>query len=254
VPQADVAPTTTLTAPTVDAESRLTTSLAGLAARLPADSCLVVEGPGIRFAHRGGAPLVPASTAKLLTATAALEALGPDAVLDGGGVDAGRVIDLVGRMLSASDDAAAARVEAEIGGAAAFAALLDDGTVDLAGVELVDGTGHSHDNRLTCEALVDLLNRPGTGAILQDGLAVAGRSGTLAARFGDTPLDGVLRAKTGSLSSVTALAGVVDDGDPALTFALVVNTPPPSPIPEEVDALQQQIGEALVAWPVTGDG
>ena len=60
---------------------RLQDDLAEIAARLPADSCLVVEAPGFRFGHREEVPLVPASTMKLLTATAAFEALGADTLI-----------------------------------------------------------------------------------------------------------------------------------------------------------------------------
>jgi hypothetical protein len=233
------------TIPGPDPDVVLTDELAGLAAELPPDSCLVVEGPELRFDHRGTVPLVPASTAKLLTATAALEALAP-----GGTGLATTTVDEVQRMLRDSDDELAARIEAELGGATATLASLQDGSVDLAAVELVDGTGHSRANRVTCDALVDLLRRPVTGALLEPGLAVAGRSGTLMARFRGTALEGVLRAKTGSLSDVEALAGVVDDGDPPLTFALVVNAP--APLPADLGDLEQRIGEALVAW--TGEG
>lgn len=60
------------------AARRLRQDLAKEVARLPADSCLAVAGPDVAFAHRADAPVVPASTAKLLTATGALLALGPD--------------------------------------------------------------------------------------------------------------------------------------------------------------------------------
>jgi serine-type D-Ala-D-Ala carboxypeptidase/endopeptidase (penicillin-binding protein 4) len=60
------------------AARRLSSDLDALMAFMPADTCLVVDGPEIAYAHRADAPVVPASTAKLLTATATLEALGPE--------------------------------------------------------------------------------------------------------------------------------------------------------------------------------
>jgi len=48
---------------------------------------------------------------------------------------------------------------------------------------------------------------------------------------------------------VTALAGVVADEDPALTFALVVNVPPPASVPTGVAELQQRVAEVLAGWP-----
>lgn len=226
------------------AARRLHADLGALVGLLPPDSCLVVEGPDLRFAHRAQVPLVPASTTKLLTATVALEAPAT------GGE---RLVDVVGQMLRESDDRAAEQVLARVGGATAAEALLSDGSIDLAGVRLVDGSGHSLDNRVTCDALVDALDRPTTGAVLQARLAVAGETGTLADRFVGTPLEGVLRAKTGSLTSVSGLAGVVVDDDPVLTFALIVNTPPTVPIPDGVADVQQQIGERLAAWTLVPD-
>jgi D-alanyl-D-alanine carboxypeptidase/D-alanyl-D-alanine-endopeptidase (penicillin-binding protein 4) len=51
---------------------------------------------------------------------------------------------------------------------------------------------------------------------------VAGRSGTLSLRLADTPLEGKLRAKTGSLNGVTGLTGFVD-GRRVLSFAFLAN-------------------------------
>ena len=61
------------------ADSRLRGALEGLAGVLPADSCLVVEADGRSIvAHRPEEAVTPASTEKVLTAAAALGALGPD--------------------------------------------------------------------------------------------------------------------------------------------------------------------------------
>ena len=51
---------------------------------------------------------------------------------------------------------------------------------------------------------------------------MAGRSGTLSLRLAETPLEGKLRAKTGSLDGVTGLAGYVEGRRP-LSFAFVAN-------------------------------
>ncbi len=61
------------------ADSRLRAGLDGLAGVLPPDSCLVVEADGRPItAHRPEEAVTPASTEKVLTAAAALSALGPD--------------------------------------------------------------------------------------------------------------------------------------------------------------------------------
>lgn len=186
----------------------------------------------------------------------------PDAV-EVAGIDSAPLLDVVAQMLRESDNSTAELLLKELGraaeapttaaGATAARAALDEGGVPLEGVALVDGSGLSLDDRVTCTSLVDVLGRPGTGPALVERLPVAGESGTLAERFRGTALEGVLRAKTGSLTSVSSLAGVVADEDPPLTFALVVNVPPPERVPAALDQVEQQIGEAMAAWPRTPD-
>lgn len=60
------------------ADRRLRTALDGFLAGQPADSCLAVVAPDLRYEHRVDDPQVPASTTKVLTGTAALLALGPE--------------------------------------------------------------------------------------------------------------------------------------------------------------------------------
>lgn len=182
----------------------------------------------------------------------------PDAV-EVAAVDSPSVGELVAQMLQESDNNTAELLLKEIGrsagdpstagGAAALVASIGDDEIDLSGAAVIDGSGLSLDDRVTCSLLTDLLLRPGTGAELVDRLAVAGESGTLATRFAGTSLAGALRAKTGSLTSVAALAGVVVDDDPSLTFALIMNVPPPAAIPAGAADLQQSIVEVLAAWP-----
>ncbi len=170
------------------------------------------------------------------------------------GVESPPLVDVLGELLRESDNNTAELLLKEIGrgegaattagGAAVVAALGEQ----LGAAKLVDGSGLSLDDRLTCDTLLGALVRPDTGEVLADLLPVAGESGTLAERFHGTALQGVLHAKTGSLSSVSALAGFVDDDDPPLAFALVVNAPA-SGFPANVGALEQQIAEALVRWP-----
>jgi D-alanyl-D-alanine carboxypeptidase len=55
-----------------------------------------------------------------------------------------------------------------------------------------------------------------------DGLAVAGQSGTLEDELRGSPLTGKLRGKTGSLSGVTGLAALIDQGR-AVSFSFLAN-------------------------------
>jgi D-alanyl-D-alanine carboxypeptidase/D-alanyl-D-alanine-endopeptidase (penicillin-binding protein 4) len=143
--------------------------------------------------------------------------------------------DIVAGMLRESDNTAAELLTRELGVARAHDGSTAAGTkaiVDaLAGVglpttglRLGDGSGLEATNRAGCGVLAAALRRPDrSGApALSPLLAVAGRSGTLALRLADTPLEGKLRAKTGSLDGVSGLAGYVE-GRRALSFAFLAN-------------------------------
>ena len=113
-------------------------------------------------------------------------------------------------------------------GAQAVAGTLSDLGVPMADVIVNDGSGLAESNRLTCEALAFLLARAGADSVLGDSLAVAGQSGTLIGRFRESPIEGNVRAKTGSLAGVRALAGFAQssaDDDDALAFAYIINQP-----------------------------
>ena len=141
--------------------------------------------------------------------------------------------DVLEELLSASDNLSAEMLTRELGvkeGAGTTArgvqAIRDELTtlsVDLTGSHFIDGSGLSHDDRLTCPTLLALLRVDARRrfAAVADGLAIAGRRGTLARSFGGTPLQDNLRAKTGTLTGVSGLAGYVRSDRP-LTFALLL--------------------------------
>jgi D-alanyl-D-alanine carboxypeptidase/D-alanyl-D-alanine-endopeptidase (penicillin-binding protein 4) len=175
-------------------------------------------------------------------------------------LDSPPVAQLVADMLTTSDNEAAEASIKEVGvatsgtgsweaGAAGVTALLDEAGVPLEGVEIVDGSGLSIEGRFTCGALVDVLDLPDTGPVVRAGLAVAGETGTLADRFEGTEAAGRMRAKTGSLRNVTALAGEIEPlpgGE--LTFAYVANVPDPQEIdPEDVGF--EELAQILVRYP-----
>jgi D-alanyl-D-alanine carboxypeptidase/D-alanyl-D-alanine-endopeptidase (penicillin-binding protein 4) len=91
-------------------------------------------------------------------------------------------------------------------------------------VRLLDGSGLSYENTVTVEAVLDLLlaaaepRRPDLRPLLSE-LPVAGFTGSLTNRFRARSADdgrGLIRAKTGTLSGVHALAGVVVSRDGTL--------------------------------------
>jgi serine-type D-Ala-D-Ala carboxypeptidase/endopeptidase (penicillin-binding protein 4) len=205
----------------------------------------------------------------LLLATHGVEVAGgarsgaaPAGAVEVAGIDSPPLTDVIAEMLQESDNSTAELLLKELGRAASdpttagggtrAAALLAEAGVDLTGAAIVDGSGLSLDDRLTCGQLVDLLDRPGTGPLLQAGLAEAGETGTLADQFVGTPLAGHLRAKTGSLNTVAGLAGIVTDDDGSFTFSYVVNDPRRVDEPAAV-AAQQRLGEILLSWPRVPD-
>jgi D-alanyl-D-alanine carboxypeptidase/D-alanyl-D-alanine-endopeptidase (penicillin-binding protein 4) len=169
------------------------------------------------------------------------------------------VSQIVAEMLTHSDNETAEAALKEIGvatsgngsaaaGKAALTQLLTDAGVAVDGVGLVDGSGLSNQGRLTCRTLTELLTLPEAGPVLRDGLAVAGETGTLAERWRGTQVAGRLRAKTGSLRNVTALAGEVEPlAGGRVTFAYVANVPDPGPLdPGDVD--MDRLGDILITY------
>jgi serine-type D-Ala-D-Ala carboxypeptidase/endopeptidase (penicillin-binding protein 4) len=140
------------------------------------------------------------------------------------------VADLVERMLTQSDDdlaeALAHLAGAKLGGGASFAGgaaatlkVVGGLGVTTAGAVLVDGSGLSGRNKVSAATLVGVLaalattDDPALSAAVT-GLAVAGATGTLSDRFagpGTRPGRGIVLAKTGTLTGVNALAGLVLD-------------------------------------------
>lgn len=163
--------------------------------------------------------------------------------------------DIMRELLTSSDNNTGELLLKEIGlvrgggattatGAAVVTQLLSSWGVPMAGVQVVDGSGLDRNNRLTCRALVAVLDRG--GAALEAGLAVAGETGTLDDAFAKSPVRGRLRAKTGTLTGVKSLTGVVPAGDHRITFAYVLNA-------AKADVLArtqwERLGAALAAFP-----
>ena len=169
------------------------------------------------------------------------------------------LIDIIGEMLVESDDDTAEMLMKEIGrresgqgtwaaGVAATNALLGEAGIDVSGVEIVDGSGLSTENRATCQFLTNLITRPDTGPQLVEHSSVAGETGTLAADFEGTPVDGRMHAKTGTLNTVTALAGRVDPTQGgSLMFSYIANAPSVSD--SSARAWRKGLAEILVAYP-----
>ncbi|HEY0640858.1 MAG TPA: D-alanyl-D-alanine carboxypeptidase/D-alanyl-D-alanine-endopeptidase [Pseudonocardiaceae bacterium] len=136
------------------------------------------------------------------------------------------------------------------GAIAAIRQVLTSAGIDLAGLDLVDGSGLSAQNKLTARGLAAVLaavvgpaGDPDSAALrpLLDGLPIAGGTGTLTSRYseGDARAGrGYVRAKTGTLTDVNSLAGVVLDQDGRLlVFALLSNGAPSVTARPALDAI-----------------
>ena len=80
----------------------------------------------------------------------------------------------------------------------------------MEGVRIADGSGLDRANRLTSRFLTALLLRMDQhpyGRTYLSSMSIAGRRGTLRNLFVDTPLDGRVLAKTGTLTGVRAISG-----------------------------------------------
>jgi len=158
------------------------------------------------------------------------------------------IAELLARQVALAKDQPASFA----GVAAAVPAQLGDLGLPMEGVRIADGSGLSYDDRLTAQLLTGILtlatrtDRPALHA-LYTGLPVAGYSGTLATRYRSpnaNPAGGALRAKTGTLPGVNALAGyVVDAKGRLLAFAVLADKVTAGIIPAET-ALDK-IGAAL---------
>jgi len=163
------------------------------------------------------------------------------------------------QMVDISDNMGAELLLKEIGYASTGLGTTNDGAVavenalrssgfSVAETDIVDGSGLASENRVTCRLLAEVLDADESAPIL-DGLAVAGESGTLLERMVGTEAEGKVRAKTGRLNEVGALAGTVEalDGS-TLTFAWMANTTDLYPV-EEMTAAQDAVALQLVAYP-----
>ncbi|TGD30694.1 D-alanyl-D-alanine carboxypeptidase/D-alanyl-D-alanine-endopeptidase [Brevibacterium sp. S22] len=158
---------------------------------------------------------------------------GPDTTDDEGSdelarVESATISEIVEYALVHSDNVVAEMLGNEVAIAQGKEGSLDNGpdavleslgeSVDLGRTHLVDTSGLSYDNRIAPHDLTTVLQ---ASVVADDSLAglvsyfpVGGLTGTLHDRFGDEKnASGVVHAKTGTLSTVTSLAGGVLDAE-----------------------------------------
>ncbi|HET8657561.1 MAG TPA: D-alanyl-D-alanine carboxypeptidase/D-alanyl-D-alanine-endopeptidase [Micromonosporaceae bacterium] len=169
------------------------------------------------------------------------------------------LVRLVEIMLADSDNVVAEALARQValakgapasfaGAAAAVAAVLGELGLPVAEGTLFDGSGLSRLNRLTPSLLTDVValaaraDRPELHGIFS-GLPVAGYSGTLRDRYRTAapvrPGVGTVRAKTGTLSGISAIAGIVVTRDGRLlAFAVLADRVPVGQFPAQ-DAIDR---------------
>jgi D-alanyl-D-alanine carboxypeptidase/D-alanyl-D-alanine-endopeptidase (penicillin-binding protein 4) len=168
-------------------------------------------------------------------------------VAPGGGeqlaaVESAPLSELAERILDVSDNEGAEVVGHEVGlavggtgsfeaGAAAVLSTLQGLGIDTSGDRLYDGSGLSRRNRVSTATVLALIQRAAGPEgddlrTLVTGMPVAGFTGSLTYRFAEGPAiaRGLVRAKTGTLTGVHALAGIAvgRDGAP-MAFVLAAD-------------------------------
>jgi len=180
-------------------------------------------------------------------------------------VESAPLADVVEHVLDVSDNEGAEVIAHHVGlavsndgsfagGAAGVLATLRDLGVPTGGTRVFDGSGLSRHNRVTSEAMLATLrlaampDQPDLRSVLS-GLPVAGFTGSLTYRFDDgEPVGrGAVRAKTGTLTGIHGLAGLVTDRQGnTMVFVLAADR---VRVPDTLDARQalDQLAAELAA-------
>jgi serine-type D-Ala-D-Ala carboxypeptidase/endopeptidase (penicillin-binding protein 4) len=171
---------------------------------------------------------------------------------------------VVGEVLKQSDNDGAELFTKELGrlagspttaaGVGAIRAGVTAAGLPVSQLTMVDGSGLDRSDRVSCQLLVDVLARSGPTGALGAGLAVAGQSGTLQMRMVSTAAAGRVRAKSGSLDSVSSLSGFVLPAPAppgagqvaALSFSCIFNG---NPSQAATEAIEDRIAVILAGYP-----
>ena len=168
---------------------------------------------------------IPASNAKILTTAAAMQRMQPQTT-----VSANKSLqEWVTVTNLRSNNFYADTLLRRIGGSASAKQTLAQLGVNPRSFHLADGSGLSRNNIATPRALVDTLRvmyaDPNRDLFLSS-LPTAGVSGTLTNRMRQTPVEGIVHAKTGTLRGVRALSGYLDHREyGTLIFSIMANHP-----------------------------
>ncbi len=181
-----------------------------------------------------------------------------------GKVESLPMVRLVDIMITDSDNVIAEALARQValarnqqasfaGGAAAMDEVIGELGLPADEISLADGSGLSRSNRISPSLLTDLIAVAGNGThpeltAIFGGLPVAAWSGTLGTRYESTETAagaGVVRAKTGTLTGVHAIAGLVTTRDGRLLTFAVLTDRAPAGDPEVTRAALDRIAGAL---------
>tara|TARA_R110000782_G_scaffold54637_14_gene115563 strand:+ start:6556 stop:8061 length:1506 start_codon:yes stop_codon:yes gene_type:complete len=140
-------------------------------------------------------------------------------------------------------------------GAAVVRMVMSDalGASRTESTRIADGSGMSRENNVHASTLTAwmrwLATDPAKWAAFADSLAVPG-AGTLRSRFGDSQLGSNLAAKSGYLTGVYALSGVLTDPDTGrrVGFSILLNGVPSGAQAQNAKPLHEQIVRELDKW------
>lgn len=92
----------------------------------------------------------------------------------------------------------------------------------MEGVEIIDGSGLSRQNRVTAEFMNGILTQMSGDATYASFFPLAGQEGTLKKFLAETPLDSYIAMKTGSMKGIQCYAGYKLDEDYVPTHSVVI--------------------------------
>lgn len=155
-----------------------------------------------------------------------------------GEVDSAPLSDVVAYFLDSSDNTITEVVSRLVAIGQGLPATFDGATqavlhvvgtlgVDVDGAHLVDASGLASGSALRPTTLAQLIRlttlaeQPNLRSVALD-MPIAGLTGTLSDRYTRSPTRGLVRAKTGSLSHVTGLAGTLVDADGRMLVFVVM--------------------------------
>lgn len=131
---------------------------------------------------------------------------------------------LVEKVNKNSDNLLAETLLQMLGGVSGLQETLTKLGINSDSYKIGDGSGLSRQNLIKPNTLGQILQLMAENPDYRRSLAIGGIDGTLTNRFRQTPLEGRLQAKTGTLTGVTALAGYLETADnQPLIFSITVN-------------------------------